>query len=71
MSWNNHNVKTAGRSRGTTSFEYRVDLVGQEPRIVAESNSVHDKARHASGGPLTKMRKDFQQLLAQVSKLIQ
>jgi hypothetical protein len=71
MSWNNHNVKTAGRSRGTTSFEYGVDLAGQAPRIVAESNSVHDKARHASAGPLTKMRKDFQQLLAQVSKLIQ
>jgi hypothetical protein len=71
MSWNNHNVKTAGRSRGTTSIEYRVDLAGEAPRIVAESNSVHDKARTAQAGPLKKMRKDLQQLLAQVSKLIQ
>ena len=71
MSWNNHNTRTAARSRGTTSFEYKVDLAGEAPRIVAESNSVHDKARNASGGPLKKMRKDLQQLLAQVSKLIQ
>jgi hypothetical protein len=71
MSWDSHNTKTAGRSRGTTSFEYRVDLAGESPQIVAESNSVHDKARSASPGPLKKMRKDLQQLLAQVSKLIQ
>jgi hypothetical protein len=71
MSWDNHNTRTAARSRGTTSFEYRVELAGEAPRIVAESNSVHDKARNAAGGPLKKMRKDLQQLLAQVSKLIQ
>jgi hypothetical protein len=71
MSWNNHNAKTAGRSRGTASFEYKVDLASEAPRIVAESNSVHDKARSGSSGPLKKMRKDLQQLLAQVSKLIQ
>ncbi len=71
MSWKHHNAQTAGRSRGTVSFEYRVELAGGKPQIVAESSSVHDKPRDTSAGPLKKMRKDLQQLLAQVSKLIQ
>jgi hypothetical protein len=68
MSFKLHNAKTANRSRGHASFDYKVDLAGNAPRVVAESLSVHEPA---TASRLEKAKRDFQQLLAKVSKLIQ
>jgi hypothetical protein len=62
--------KPASQSRGVASFEYRVLLTGEAPKIIAESRSVHEPAS-ATGSPLKKAQRDFRQLLAKVSKLIQ
>jgi hypothetical protein len=68
MSFRFFNAKTSSRSRGNASFEYRVDLAGQSPQILAESRSVHDPA--AGTSRLEKAKRDIQQLLAKVSKLL-
>jgi hypothetical protein len=67
MSFRLYNARTSSRSRGLASFEYRVDLTGQAPQIVAESRSVHEPA---TASRLEKAKRDIQQLLAKVSKLI-
>jgi hypothetical protein len=67
MSFRLYNAKNSNRSRGLASFDYRVDLGGQAPQIIAESRSVHEPA---TASRLEKAKRDFQQLLAKVSKLI-
>ncbi len=69
MSWKHYDAKTVTRSRGAADFEYSVAFVGDTPKIIAETSTVHD--RRSAPGPLQKMQKDFQQLLARVSKLVQ
>jgi hypothetical protein len=68
MSFRLYNPKTSSRSRGHASFEYKIDLAGQAPQIVAESRSVHEPA---TASRLEKAKRDIQQLLGKVSKLIQ
>lgn len=70
MSWKYYDAKTMGRSRGVASFDYTVVMEGDAPRIVAETSSVHTSPL-AAPSPLQKVRRDFRQLLAQVSKLVQ
>jgi hypothetical protein len=69
MSWKHYDAKTTSRSRGVANFEYRVVLAGEAPQIVAETVSVHERPS-AAASPLKKVRQDFQQLFAKVSKLI-
>jgi hypothetical protein len=68
MSFKLQSAKTANRSRGHASFDYKVDLAGNAPQVVAESRAVHEPA---SASRLERAKRDFQQLLAKVSKLIQ
>lgn len=68
MSFKLYDAKTKSRSRGVASFEYRVALADEAPRIVAEARSIHEPP---SPSRLEKARRDLQQLLAKVSKLVQ
>jgi hypothetical protein len=70
MTWQYSDDKTRRKSRGASSFEYGVVLAGDAPQIVAETNSVQPRAP-ASPNPFKQVKRDFQQLLARVSKLIQ
>jgi hypothetical protein len=70
MTWKYFNDKTRRRSRGAAHFEYGVVLAGDVPQIVAETSSVRPKSP-ASPNPFKKIKRDFQQLLARVSKLVQ
>ena len=70
ISWKYYNAKTASRSRGIASFEYRVVLAGDAPQIVAETRAAQEPPA-ATATRLKQAQRDFQQLLAKVSKLIQ
>ena len=70
MSWKLHDAKTANRIRGTSTIEYRVALAGDAPQIVAEARSVQEKPSTVASR-LEKARRDLQQLLGKVSKLVQ
>ncbi|MPZ38999.1 MAG: hypothetical protein GEU95_13225 [Rhizobiales bacterium] len=70
VSWKYYDARTTSRSRGIARLEYKVLMTGETPQIVAESRFVHGP-RAATAGPLTKAQRDFRQLLAKVSKLIQ
>jgi hypothetical protein len=70
MSWKLNDAKKANRSYGVSSIEYRVALTGGEPRIVAEARSVHERPS-ALAVRLEKAKRDLQQLLGKVSKLVQ
>jgi hypothetical protein len=70
MSWKLHDAKTANRIRGTSTIEYRVALAGDAPRIVAEARSTQEKPSTVAAH-LEKARRDLQQLLGKVSKLVQ
>ena len=62
-------ANTTGRSRGVASYEYRVVLAGDTPQIVAETRSIHEQPATAASR-LKQAQRDFQKLLAKVSKLI-
>jgi hypothetical protein len=70
MSWKLNDGKKANRSYGVSSIEYRVALTDGEPRIVAEARSVHERPS-ALAVRLEKAKRDLQQLLGKVSKLVQ
>lgn len=70
MSWKLHDAKTSNRIRGTSTIEYRVALTGDAPQIVAEARSVQEKPS-TMAAHLEKARRDLQQLLGKVSKLVQ
>lgn len=69
VSWKYFEPKTAKRSTGHGSFEYRVVLAGAAPQITAETRFVQEPPS-AVASRLKQARRDFQQLLAKVSKLI-
>ena len=70
MSWKYYEPKTTSRSRGIVNFEYRVVLAGEAPQIIAETTSAHEPPA-TMATRLEKAKKDLQQLLAKVSKLVQ
>ena len=70
MSWKHFDAKTKSGSRGVANFEYRVVLTGEAPQIVAETRSIPEPPS-AAASALKKAQRDFQQLLAKVTKLIQ
>lgn len=70
MSWKLFDAKTAQRTRGTSSIEYRIALAGDAPRIVAEARSVQGRPSTVAA-QLEKARRDLKQLLGKVSKLVQ
>ena len=69
VTWKYFEPKTTKRSSGHGSFEYRVDLAGAAPQIAAETRFVQEPPS-AVATRLKQARRDFQQLLAKVSKLI-
>ena len=62
MSWKLFDAKTAQRTRGTSSIEYRIALAGDAPRIVAEARSVQGRPSTVAA-QLEKARRDLKQLL--------
>ena len=70
MSWKLHDAKTSNRIRGTSTIEYRVALAGDAPQIVAEARSTQEQPSTVAAH-LEKARRDLQQLLGKVSKLVQ
>jgi hypothetical protein len=68
MTWTLHNARTTQSSRGVTSFEYNVVLNGEAPQIAAETSSANSKPRPAPN-TLSKVKRNLQQLLAQLSRL--
>jgi hypothetical protein len=70
MSWKLYDAKTSNRIRGTSTIEYRVALVGEAPQIVAEARSVQERPSTVATR-LDRARRDLQQLLGKVSKLVQ
>lgn len=70
MSWRLYDANTANSVRGVSTVEYRVALVGEAPQIVAESRLGHDRPSTVAGR-IEQARRDLQQLLGKVSKLVQ
>jgi hypothetical protein len=70
MSWNLYDAKSANRTRGVSTIEYRIALEGDTPQIVAEARLVHERPSSVASR-LEKARRDLQQLLGKVSKLVQ
>jgi len=70
MSFKLLDAKTSNRIRGTSTIEYRIALAGDAPQIVAEARSTQERPSTVAAS-LAKARRDLQQLLGKVSKLVQ
>ena len=70
MSYRYHEPTTSNRARGVVNFEYRVALAGEAPQIIAETTSTHEPPATVASR-LEKAKRDLQQLLGKVSKLVQ
>jgi hypothetical protein len=70
MSYRYHEPTTSNRARGIVNFEYRVAFAGEAPQIIAETTSAHEPPVTVASR-LDKAKRDLQQLLGKVSKLVQ
>jgi len=68
MSWKLHETKTTTASHGVASFAYSIVLKDSGPQISAETDSVNDKPSPTTSSSLSKVGRNIQQLLAQLSK---
>ena len=68
MSWKLHETKTMTASHGVASFAYSIVLKDSGPQISAETDSVNDKPSPTTSSSLSKVGRNIQQLLAQLSK---
>src|SRR6266571_2258925 len=68
MSWKLHEGKTTTASHGIASFAYSIVLKDSGPQISAETDSVNDKPSPTTSSSLSKVGRNIQQLLAQLSK---
>ncbi len=68
MSWKLHETKTTTASHGIASFAYSIVLKDSGPQISAETDSVNDKPSPTTSSSLSKVGRNIQQLLAQLSK---
>jgi hypothetical protein len=70
ISYRYHEPTTSNRARGVVNFEYRVGLAGDAPQIIAETMSPYEPPA-TMATRLEKAKRDLQQLLGKVSKLVQ
>jgi hypothetical protein len=70
ISYRYHEPTTSNRARGVVNFEYRVGLAGEAPQIIAETTSPYEPPA-TMATRLEKAKRDLQQLLGKVSKLVQ
>jgi hypothetical protein len=70
MSYRYHEPTTSNRARGVVNFDYRVGFASAVPQIIAETTSAHEPPATVASR-LEKAKRDLQQLLGKVSKLVQ
>ena len=70
ISYRYHEPTTSNRARGIVNFEYRVGLAGEAPQVIAETMSPYEPPA-TMATRLEKAKRDLQQLLGKVSKLVQ